>query len=130
MNFMDIVRHRGRCTNVPKYYPPYKNSPQMYNLQRTLCAQTAPTNYILGAQYTLTYTHMYKQYKNIYVLRSSRHLLYVKYEKIFWHTSSRTFQPRFILCCFAQAKIKILTWIGNLRCFHPPTTALADQIKS
>ena len=23
MNFMDIVRHRGRCTKYTKYYPPY-----------------------------------------------------------------------------------------------------------
>ena len=33
---MNIVRHRGRCTKLQKYYPPYKNSPQMYSLQCTL----------------------------------------------------------------------------------------------
>ena len=70
--------------------------------------------------YNYIYTYV-QIVQNIYVLRSSRHLLYVKYGKIFWRTLSYAFQFWFILFGVAQAKIKILTWIGNYAVFQPTT---------
>ena len=88
---------------------------------------TTPTKRNLGAQYTTTCKFMHESTK--YMVHSAcRNLLYVEGDKIILaHLLPHHVQLRFILFCFSQAKIKILTWIGNLRCFRPPTTTLADQ---
>ena len=127
MNFMDIVRHRGRCTKYTKYYPPYNKSPQNVYPTKVLCVYIEHLPNEIWAHST---QHIYKYIltvQNIYVLRYSRILLYVRYAKYFWRTFFRTSQSWFILWCFTQAKIKILTWTGNLRCFSPTKLSSPHQ---